>query len=94
MKRGITTEDLYNKLNYKIGQKIYLKPYSKIDKFFKQDIQIKKYYNKSATITSIEDDNKGYFLNIDDGQFIWFEVEFEKIKTIRKNKLKKIYKKL
>ena len=85
-------DDLYNKINYKIGQTIYLKPYSKINPYLKSDPETKQFYNKCATITGVKDDNKGYLLNIDDEEFLWFEVEFENTKIIRKKKLEKIYK--
>jgi len=79
-----------NKLNYKIGQKVWIKPLNEIPSIFRRESISPDYYNTLAIITQISEDRYGYKINIDGGQFYWYEEEMTDIKKLRSEKLNKI----
>jgi len=80
---------MINKLNYKIGQKVWIKMWDEIPSVFRRE-SISIDYNTLAIITQISEDRYGYKINIDGGRFYWYEEEMTDIKKLRSEKLNKI----
>ena len=66
---------MINKLNYKIGQKVWIKSLIEIPNIFKRNEIPPECYNTLAIITEISEDCYGYKINIDNGRFYWYEIE-------------------
>ena len=81
-----------NEHNYKIGQKVWIKPLNEIPSVFKRESINTNYYNRLAIITQISEDRYGYKINLDNGQFYWYEEEMTDIKKLRSDKLNKLEK--